>query len=676
MTDRPARPRRDPRRAAGRRRGDAAADPRAACRGRAVGLGPHRHPRPVAAAHLAPSQAPGRGRPRRAPPRGRLGLLPPRRPRRRRRHPARRCSTRSTAPIAQLADDRARLAAVRAQRAQAAQAFFARLAPEWDRIRSLHVPEAAVEAAILEALGDEAGPQPPRSRHRHRPHAAAARAARRPRRRARCQPRHAVGRPRQPREGGPQPRRAAPGRHLRAAVRRAAPSTSWSIHQVLHYLDDPARALREAARLVAPGGRLLVVDFAPHGLEFLRESQAHRRLGFAREQVAGWLAEAGLDCTLTPRSRAAEAAATDQLTVSLWLGQDRRVVTDWPLAASEPRGRLMQPAAFRPSRHGARPIRVSFEFFPPKTAEMEATLWASIERLAPLQPALRLRDLRRRRLDPRAHPQHRRADRARDAAEARRPSHLRRRDEAPRSTRWCAPTGTPACATSWRCAATRPAASARAYEPHPGGYGQTCDLVAGIKRVGDFEVSVSAYPGEAPGGGLARRRHRRAEGARSIAAPTAPSPSSSSTTTSISATSTACGRAASTIPIVPGILPVQNFKQAANFAARAGASVPDWLAARFEGLDEDVDTRKLIAAAVAAEQVHRPRRPRRDRVPLLHHEPRRPRLRDLPPAGPAGAAGGGSGRRPSGHPGRATLRPEAGTRTTRESPLERDRHDG
>src|SRR5919205_390806 len=57
------------------------------------------------------------------------------------------------------------------------------------------------------------------------------------------------------------------------------------IHQVLHYLDDPARAIREAARLVAPGGRLLVIDFAPHGLEFLREKEGHRRLGFAPSQV-------------------------------------------------------------------------------------------------------------------------------------------------------------------------------------------------------------------------------------------------------------------------------------------------------------------------------------------------------------------------------------------------------
>jgi len=64
---------------------------------------------------------------------------------------------------------------------------------------------------------------------------------------------------------------------------------------VLHYLDDPAAAVLEAARVLKPGGRLLIADFAPHELDFLRDEQAHRRLGFSEEEVRGWLAQAGLD---------------------------------------------------------------------------------------------------------------------------------------------------------------------------------------------------------------------------------------------------------------------------------------------------------------------------------------------------------------------------------------------
>jgi ubiquinone/menaquinone biosynthesis C-methylase UbiE len=67
------------------------------------------------------------------------------------------------------------------------------------------------------------------------------------------------------------------------------------VHQVLHYLDDGARAIREAARVLRPQGRLLVIDFAPHEHEFLREEHAHRRLGFAEETVSQWLEQAGLD---------------------------------------------------------------------------------------------------------------------------------------------------------------------------------------------------------------------------------------------------------------------------------------------------------------------------------------------------------------------------------------------
>lgn len=232
-----------------------------------------------------------------------------------------------------LLDDRTRLEAVRSQRSHAAQAFFSRLAPDWDRIRSLHASDAIVEAAVLDALGDR--------------------------------PIHnlvdlGTGTGRMLQLLAPQASRTVglDASHAMLSVARANlekvglnrielrqgdiyappfPRDTFDlviIHQVLHYLDDPARAIREAARLVAPGGRILVVDFAPHGLEFLRESQAHRRLGFASEQVANWLDDAGLDCTLN-REIAPPKKGDEQLIVSLWLGQDRRVVTDWPATASD-----------------------------------------------------------------------------------------------------------------------------------------------------------------------------------------------------------------------------------------------------------------------------------------------------------------------------------------------------
>jgi methylenetetrahydrofolate reductase (NADPH) len=140
------------------------------------------------------------------------------------------------------------------------------------------------------------------------------------------------------------------------------------------------------------------------------------------------------------------------------------------------------------------------------------------------------------------------------------------------------------------------------YAPHPGGYKNAADLVAGIKRIADIEVSVSAYPEKHPDSPTVEADIDMLKAKVDAGATRAITQFFFENDLYFRYLDRVRARGIS-VPITPGILPVQNFKQAKGFAERTGASVPDWLAARFDGLDNDPATRKLIAAAIAAEQV-------------------------------------------------------------------------
>ena len=212
------------------------------------------------------------------------------------------------------AADAARLAAVRADRAAAAERYFASHAGEWDALRSLHVAESEVEAAIARALGKapigrliDIGTGTGRMIELFGPAAD-----------------QSLGIDR-----SPEMLRLARVKlaqagldavELRQGDMYSLPLASGSaetviIHQVLHYAQNPAAAVSEAARLLTPGGRLLIVDFAPHEFEELRSRDAHVRLGFADESVLKYFEEAGL------QGRVVEHLEGGELTVTIWLGE-------------------------------------------------------------------------------------------------------------------------------------------------------------------------------------------------------------------------------------------------------------------------------------------------------------------------------------------------------------------
>ena len=212
------------------------------------------------------------------------------------------------------AADAARLTAVRADRAAAAERYFALHADHWDELRSLHIAETEVEAAIARALGGhdtgrlvDVGTGTGRMLELFGGTA-----------------KSALGIDRSPEMLRLARVKLAEAGLVSAELRQAdmyslplAAGTADTviIHQVLHYAQQPAAAVAEAARLLAPGGRLLIVDFAPHEREELRDRDAHARLGFSDDAVTGWMAAAGLN------GRVIEHLEGGELTVTLWEGE-------------------------------------------------------------------------------------------------------------------------------------------------------------------------------------------------------------------------------------------------------------------------------------------------------------------------------------------------------------------
>jgi methylenetetrahydrofolate reductase (NADPH) len=267
------------------------------------------------------------------------------------------------------------------------------------------------------------------------------------------------------------------------------------------------------------------------------------------------------------------------------------------MSESRVHDRILEAAA----RGKRAPVQVSFEFFPPNDAAMERTLWQSVERLAPLAPRF-----------------------VSVTYGADGSTRARTHNVVMRVLRETALTGAPhltcigapreeilAIARNYWANGIRHLVALRGdpalgngggYQPHPGGFAYAADLVRGLKSVADFDISVAAYPEthpEAPSAAFDLDNLKRKVDAGAARAIT----QFFFNTELFLRFRDRCDDAGIRVSIVPGILPITRFPQLLRFAARCGASVPDWLTHEFDGLDDDPETRRMIAASIAIRQV-------------------------------------------------------------------------
>ncbi|CCQ72523.1 methylenetetrahydrofolate reductase [Magnetospira sp. QH-2] len=266
---------------------------------------------------------------------------------------------------------------------------------------------------------------------------------------------------------------------------------------------------------------------------------------------------------------------------------------------TESRSPSRRPATLAVASPLPRDVRVSFEFFPPKSDKMEATLWASMTRLAPLAPSF-------------VSVTYGAGGSTRERTHATVTRILRETDIAPAAHLTCVGATrdeiNDIAGQYWddgvrHIVALRgdPPEGESTYRPHPGGYAYASDLVAGLRKVHDFELSVAAYPethpeASSPDADLNNLKAKVDAGATRAITQAFFDPEV------FLRFRDRCDAAGITVPIVPGILPVSNFVQVKKFSAMCGTSVPSWMGDLFGGLEEDPETRKLVAATLAAEQ--------------------------------------------------------------------------